>query len=242
MDLNQLVWTGFFMELAVVYPVFNEREYLETAVERTLDQDLEASVSVVFVSDGSTDGTQEEADRLEEEYEEVTHLTYSERLGKGKAFERAFFELEADVYGYCDVDLSTDPGEIPAALERIRGGADIVAGNRYLDEGNSRALKRGLPSHAFNLLLKALFSTEISDHQCGFKFLSSDVGPLVESVRSDHFFWDAELLIRAQREDLDIRQLPVRWTEKDGSKVSLIRDSMYFMKRAFQLRIELWRE
>ncbi|MFB6175218.1 MAG: glycosyltransferase [Candidatus Nanohalobium sp.] len=230
------------MELAVVYPVFNEREYLETAVERTLEQDVEASMRVVFVSDGSTDGTQDEADRLEEEYEEVTHLTYDERLGKGKAFEKAFFELEADVYGYCDVDLSTDPREIPAAVDRIREGADIVTGNRYLEGENTRRLKRGLPSHAFNLMLKTLFSTEISDHQCGFKFLSSDVRPLLESVRSNHFFWDAELLIRAQREGLSIRQLPVRWTEKDGSKVSLFRDSMYFMRRAFQLRIELWRE
>jgi glycosyltransferase involved in cell wall biosynthesis len=235
------------MELAVVYPVYNEAEILRQTAEKTInylkDQDLD-NFTVVYVSDGSTDGTQDKADRLAEEVSEVQHLRYSERLGKGKAFEKAFYRINAEKFAYCDADLSTELKHLEDLQKLLDKGQQIAVGSRRISRGFERGFMREMPSIFFNELIAWLFGSGIKDHQCGFKGFrkEKDVEELFEEVESKHWFWDAEMLVRAQRKGLKIKEFTVKWEESSDSKVNVFSDSIYFLKETAKLRVKLWRE
>jgi glycosyltransferase involved in cell wall biosynthesis len=234
------------MNLAVVYPVYNEAEILENTARKTIDQLKKQGLNdfkVVYVSDGSTDGTKKEADRLAEEIEKIQHLKYDERLGKGKAFEKAFQTIEAEKFFYCDADLSTELKHLQDLNKHLENGYSIAVGSRRISPGFERAIIRELPSIFFNELLRALFLSRIKDHQCGFKgFRKKDVKGLFDEVESEHWFWDAEMLVRAQRKGFRIKEFSVEWSEASDSKVNVFRDSLYFLKKTVELRVSLWRE
>lgn len=233
------------MELAVVYPVYNEVEILEDTARRTIEflkeTDIE-SFKTVFVTDGSTDGTQDEADRLEKEIPEVKHLRFDRRLGKGLAFEKAFNKIEAEKFIYSDADLSTELKHIKDAVNHLENGHDIATGSRRMDKGLDRGFRREVPSIVFNELVRKGLGSNIRDHQCGFKAFNAEaVEDVFSEVGSDHWFWDAEMLVKAQRKDKDIREFSVDWEESSDSKVNVFRDSIYFLKKTVELRLELWR-
>lgn len=234
------------MNLAVVYPVYNEAEILENTAQKTIQALKDQGISnfkIVFVSDGSTDGTQKEADRLAEENEEVQHLRYDERLGKGKAFEKAFRNSDAEKFFYCDADLSTDLKHLKELDKHLENGYSIATGSRRISPGFKRGIIRELPSIFFNELLRALFHSRIKDHQCGFKgFRRKEVKDLFDKVESNHWFWDAEMLVRAQRKGLKIKEFPVEWSEASDSKIDVFSDSLYFLKKTLALRVKLWQE
>ncbi|MFB6115580.1 MAG: glycosyltransferase [Candidatus Nanohalobium sp.] len=233
------------MDLAVIYPVYNEVDIIEKTARETVKA-LEAShidsYRIVFVTDGSTDGTQRKADELQEEIEEVEHLSHEERLGKGGAFEKAFKQVEAENFAYCDADLSTDLKHLEEGLKYLDQGHDIAVGSRRVSNGFDRGFTREIPSIVFNEALRKFFGSEIYDHQCGFKFFEAeDSEEVIEEVDSDHWFWDAEMLIRGQRSSKNIKEFSVDWEDPGDSKVSIYKDSIYFARKLVELRIDLWR-
>lgn len=230
------------MELAVVYPVYNEAEIIEDTAEKTIEFLEEKNIDgkIVFITDGSTDGTKQIADKLHEKHGKITHISHGEKLGKGKAFEKAFRETEAKKYIYSDPDLSTELKHIEDAVKHTENN-DIAVGSRRIEKGFDRGLKREVPSIIFNELLRKTFLSDLRDHQCGFKaFNAESVEDLFDEVESSHWFWDAEMLIKAQRKDLDVKEFPVDWEESSESKVSVVRDSFYFLKKTAELRYRLW--
>jgi uncharacterized membrane protein YbhN (UPF0104 family) len=112
-------------------------------------------------------------------------------------------------------------------VEHVRSGeADVATGSRLLaDSDADRPAKRGVPSRGYNALVRLLLRSEVRDHQCGFKAFDREVlFALLEEVEDDHWFWDTELLVRAQRAGYRVAELPVTWTPKGDSKVDLVRD------------------
>lgn len=233
------------MELAVVYPVYNEVEILEETASKTNEFLKETDINshqIVFVTDGSTDGTQSEADRLEKKIPGVKHLRFDKRLGKGLAFEKAFKNFDAENFIYSDADLSTDLKHIKEAVKHLHNGKDIVVGSRRIDKEFKRGFRREIPSIVFNGLVRKCFGSNVRDHQCGFKAFNADaVDEVFSKVESDHWFWDAEMLVRAQRMDKTIKELSVEWEESTDSKVNIFRDSFYFLRKIVELRLKLWR-
>lgn len=232
------------MDLAVVYPVYNEVDLIRETAEETAEF-LRASGfgdwKIVFVTDNCTDGTEELAEKLDEELEEVIHLGFSERLGKGLAFEKAFYSLDAEKFIYSDVDLSTDLKHIEDAVDHIGNGNDIAVGSRRKDNSIKRNFTREIPSIAFNELLRFGLGSKIKDHQCGFKAFDYEaVKDIIDDVESEHWFWDAEMLVKAQKEGKEIKEFSVEWKDNENSKVSVLTDSIYFLRKTAELRIKLW--
>jgi hypothetical protein len=89
----------------------------------------------------------------------------------------------------------------------------------------NRPAKRGIPSRGYNLLVRTVLRSGLRDHQCGFKALSREAFETLHAdVEDDHWFWDTELLVRAQRDGLDVAEFPVDWEPKGDTKVDLVRD------------------
>jgi len=219
------------VSVSVVLPAYNEADTIESTVATTLDRlgaFLEpGSFEVIVAEDGCDDRTPAIADRLADDDRRVRHLHSDERLGRGGALEAAFEVARGDTLVYFDTDLATDIRHLEELVTRVQSGAaDVATGSRWLP-GNvaERPAKRGVPSRVYNGLVRVFLGSELRDHQCGFKAISREAfEALGGDVEDGHWFWDTELLVRAQRAGYEVAEFPVEWTPKGDTKVDLVRD------------------
>ena len=219
------------IEVSVVLPAYNEAATIAETVGRTLDRLDDflppGTFEVIVAEDGCADRTPEIADRLAAEDDRVRHVHSDERLGRGGALERAFEAARGDTLVYFDTDMATDMRHLEELVERVRSGeADVATGSRWLPENRAdRPAKRGVPSLVYNGLVRLVLRSSLRDHQCGFKAVSrSAFESLRGNIGDDHWFWDTELLVRAQRAGYRVVEFPVDWTPKGNSKVDIVRD------------------
>ncbi len=219
------------VEVSVVLPAYNEADTIAETVSLTLDA-LEdflpvGSFEVIVAEDGCADRTPEIAAELAEANPAVTHVHADERLGRGRALELAFREAEGETLVYFDTDLATDLSHLEELVESVRtGDYDVATGSRWLPDSDAdRPARRGVPSRGYNALVRLLLRSNLRDHQCGFKAFDRDaLEQLLDDVGDDHWFWDTEVLVRAQRAGYRVREFPVEWTPQGDSKVDLVRD------------------
>ncbi|ELZ27252.1 hypothetical protein C474_17939 [Halogeometricum pallidum JCM 14848] len=218
-------------EVSVVLPAYNEEDTIEETVGetlRTLSSFLPAdSFEVIVAEDGCDDRTPKLAERMAASDDRVRHFHSDERLGRGGALEHAFAAANGEVLVYFDTDLATDMDHLEELVERVRSGRyDVATGSRWMPgRVADRPAKRGVPSRAFNLLVRLFLGSSLRDHQCGFKAFSREVfEDLRSQVEDNHWFWDTEMLVRAQRAGYRVDEFPVQWTPKGDTKVDLVRD------------------
>lgn len=231
------------MKVSIVLPAFNEARRLERAVnevERWVKR-TGYDYEIIIAEDGSTDGTDEIAQRLAKSNPKVRHLHSDERLGRGKALKRAFKQADGDVLVYLDVDLSTDMRHLKELIDAVaKEGYDVATGSRLMKESQTeRSFKRDFASRVYNFLVRTFLGSRLRDHQCGFKaFKRSTVLPLLDDVKDDHWFWDTEILVLAQRRGLKVKEFPIRWRQSGETKVRFTKDVLYM----FSQIVRMWME
>lgn len=155
--------------VTVVIPVLNERETLRPLVERLLPV-LEGygGYEVIFVNDGSTDGTGDEIDALCSEYSpEVKAIHFRINRGKAEALQTAFDLARGEIIVTMDGDLQDLPEELPKLIEPIRSGqVDAITGWKI---DRKDPLSKTFPSRYFNLMVRRMSRLEIHDFNCGLK-------------------------------------------------------------------------
>ena len=213
--------------LDVVVPVYNEEHDLAPSVRRLhahLATNFPYSFRITIADNASTDTTPIIAAGLARELPEVTSFQLAEK-GRGRALRAAWSASDAQVLGYCDVDLSTDLAALlPLVAPLLSGHSDLAIGTR-LGRGSRvvRGAKREIISRCYNLILHGTLQTGFSDAQCGFKAIRADVArevlPLVED---DAWFFDTELLVLAERAGLRIHEVPVDWVDDPDSRVDIV--------------------
>ncbi|MFB6298497.1 MAG: flippase-like domain-containing protein [Salinirussus sp.] len=219
------------VEVSVVLPAYNEAGTIEQTVESTLDALASflpaGSYEVIVAEDGCEDRTPEIAAELAANRAAVRHVHADGRLGRGGALEAAFRESDGDTLVYFDTDLATDLTHLQELVDSVRTGEyDVATGSRYLPGSDAaRPARRGIPSAGYNRLVRLFLRSELRDHQCGFKAFDREaLFDLLPDVEDDHWFWDTELLVRAQRAGYRVREFPVSWTPRGDSKVDIVRD------------------
>ncbi len=233
------------VEVSVILPAYNEADRIKNTVERTAEalRDITPSFEIVIAEDGSHDGTDKICETLAKKYDFVTHLHSDERLGRGRAMNRAFRASKGDILCDIDVDLATDMKHLRELVQSIRDGYDFATGSRMLPQSSvKRPLKRGLASKGFNFLTRLMLGSKLYDHQCGFKsFKRTSLFAIMDTVKDTHWFWDTELLVRAQRAGYKIKEFPVEWKHGGATKVNLIKDIFGMGSQIFRLWYEfLW--
>jgi glycosyltransferase involved in cell wall biosynthesis len=227
------------LEVSLVFPAYNEAGGIERAVDVALKELLKekSSFEIIIAEDGSSDGTDVVAKRLEATHQEVRHIHRAERLGRGSALNRAFKECRGTILVYMDVDLASDITQLWALIDSIRDGADIATGSRLLPSSRvQRSARRSLASWFYNFLVRTLFNIPIHDYQCGFKaFNRRRLMEYIDEVEDTHWFWDTEVIIRGVRHGLKVEEIPINWSEGQGTKVNLIRDSWRMGSKAIHL-------
>ncbi|SIQ77347.1 hypothetical protein SAMN05421858_0362 [Haladaptatus litoreus] len=223
--------SGGSVEVSVVLPAYNEEATIENTVETTLDTLASFlpsdSFEVIVAEDGCDDRTPEIADRMAEQDSRVRHFHSDERLGRGGALNHAFEAAHGETLVYFDTDLATDMSHLEELVESVRSGDyDFATGSRWMPENVAdRPAKRDFASRGFNGLTRLFLRSDLRDHQCGFKaFDRTALFDVLSNVEDKHWFWDTEVLVRAQRRGYKIKEFSVDWTPKGDTKVDLVRD------------------
>lgn len=228
----------------VVVPVRNEERCLEQSV-RQLHAALCAMpglvARIVIADNGSSDSTARVAARLSRGLPRVRVLRL-EQPGRGRALRAAWSTSTADVVAYMDADLSTGLSALPTAVGMVASGAaDMAIGSRLLRASRvQRSLRREVISRVYNHLLRAFLGVRFRDAQCGFKVLRADVARRVlPAVQDQNWFFDTELLVRAERAGLRVAEVPVTWVEDRNSSVAITRTALEDLRGMARLRREL---
>ena len=160
--------------ISVVVPVLNESGSLEE-LYRELDSvaaEQGYELQIIFIDDGSTDGTWGIIDRLSESDSRVLGIRFRRNFGKAAALSAGFDAALGQVIVTMDADLQDNPAEIPHLLAKLDEGFDVVSGwkqQRY------DPWHKVWPSKVFNSLVSRLTGVELHDHNCGLKCYRREV-------------------------------------------------------------------
>jgi len=207
----------------VVIPVYNDLSALQEAIPLTLKmmEEFFPRFEIIIAEDASTDGSVEYASSWQDKDPRVVHLHRDQRLGRGSALATAAKQANGEIFCYFDVDLATDMTYLPAIIKAVIEGADIATGSRLLYGSDiTRSFNREIKSRGYNWLVRIILNSKVIDHQCGFKaFRRAKLLSLLPDIRDNHWFWDTEVLVQAQRKGYRIAEIPVIWREGPGTTV-----------------------
>lgn len=159
--------------VSVVIPVYDEADSIEPLAGELLPvlRGLGRPFEVVFVDDGSRDGSGDRLVALAEREPEVLVVRMRRNFGKAEALMAGFGAARGEVIITMDGDLQDDPAEIPRMLEALDGGLDLVSGWKA---DRQDPLGKRLPSKVFNGVTRKVSGVPLHDLNCGFKAYRAD--------------------------------------------------------------------
>jgi glycosyltransferase involved in cell wall biosynthesis len=162
------------MDISIVIPLLNEEKNVPVLYEELVAvlEPLQAEFELVFVDDGSTDGTFDALHRLNEQDRRVRVIQFRRNFGKAAALMAGFDLAQGQIILTMDGDLQDNPIEIPKFLDRLNDGYDLVSGwkQHRLDP-----VSKVFPSRVWNLLLRVTTGVPLHDFNCGFKAYRREV-------------------------------------------------------------------
>ncbi len=168
------------MDLSVVIPLYNEEESVHLLLERVFEALSKLSIDweVIVVDDGSRDGSFAALQEAAAHEPRLRVVRFRRNFGQTAAFAAGFDLAQGDVVVTMDADLQNDPADIPALLDKMAEGYDIVSGWRY--KRQDTFLTRRLPSMLANRLAGKLTGVSLHDYGCSLKAYRLEV---VKNIR-----------------------------------------------------------
>ncbi len=175
------------MDISIIIPAFNEHESLPelSAWIARVMQEHGYDYEVLFVDDGSTDGTWEAVRSLSAADTHVHGLRFRRNYGKSAALYCGFERAKGDVVFTMDADLQDSPDELPEMYRMIReDGWDLVSGWKQHRKDN--ALTKNLPSKLYNATARRITGIKLHDMNCGLKAYRREVVKSIEVYGEMH--------------------------------------------------------
>jgi len=213
---------GFRLRVSVVIPCLNEAGSIERCVAeaRGALEQADLSGEVLVVDNDSEDRSAELARAA------GARVVHEARRGYGSAYLAGFEAARGDYVVMVDADLTYDFGEIPRFIAELDDGAQLVMGDRMdnIRPGAMPWLHRYVGNPLLSGILNLFFRTGVRDAHCGMRAVRRDVLPRLD-LRTTGMELASEMVIRAAKEKLVIRQIPIDYHPREGeSKLSTFRD------------------
>lgn len=169
------------MLISLVVPCYNEEEslpYFYAETTKVIDKMSGYDAELIFINDGSTDGTLDELKRLAEKDSRVKYLSFSRNFGKEAAMYAGFCNAHGDYTAVMDADLQDPPSLLPQMVEKLESGEyDSVATRRYTREGEPPV--RSWFARRFYGLMNKISDTDIVDGARDFRLMTRQ---MVEAI------------------------------------------------------------
>ncbi|MCK9571113.1 glycosyltransferase family 2 protein [Candidatus Pacearchaeota archaeon] len=200
-----------------------------------------SDIEVLVITDGCSDRTPQIVDELSKKYKCIKHIHPDKRLGKGGAVIEGFKAATGKVIGFVDSDGSTPADDLHLLLNEL-SGCDGVIASRWLSGSNVMKHEpplRIVASRGFNFLIKILFGLPFNDTQCGAKFFKNEViKDIITDLGLTDWSFDVELLYIVHERGYHIKEVPVKWEYKEGSKLNLRKVSINMLISIIGFRIK----
>jgi glycosyltransferase involved in cell wall biosynthesis len=165
--------------LSVIVPLLDEEESLKELYGQIVQSaaTLGKPFEIIFVDDGSTDGSFSVLEELHKADRRVKAVRFRRNFGKSAALSVGFHEAQGDVVITMDADLQDDPNEIPSLIDKLEEGYDLVSGWK---QRRHDPLSKTIPSRLANSVTAAMTGIPIHDMNCGLKAYRKEV---VKSIK-----------------------------------------------------------
>ncbi len=172
-------------ELSVVVTVFNEAGSIEELYRRSVDALEGRDYELIFVDDGSVDGSFDVVERLHAEDERVRGVRLKRNFGQHPAMHAGLSRARAAIVVTMDGDLQNPPEDLPKLIAAVERGADVASGRRL---ARRDSWGRTLPSRLINGMLRRFTGVAISDFGCAFNAYRRDaVEPVLDAIGKQKF-------------------------------------------------------
>jgi glycosyltransferase involved in cell wall biosynthesis len=243
--INYIISLLMKPEVSIVIPAYTDNERLRDPLQKILGYITETNLNaeLIVVDDGSSDATAKMAKEAFATHPDISAqaIRYEQNRGKGFAVRTGLEAAAADIALFTDADLSNPIEELPKLVDPIRNGeVDVAFGSRALDRsliGTHQPWRREQGGRVMNLIIKTMSGLNFFDTQCGFKaFNMKKFRPLLNMMTIDRFGFDVEFLFVAAYNNLTLKEIPVRWNDVAGSKVSVFRDTRRMVSELNDIR------
>ena len=223
--------------LSVIIPAFNEERRLGPTLDAILDHLRQRSHSweLIVVDDGSDDATAD----IAASRPDVRLVRSPVNRGKGNAVKVGVLAARGERVFFTDADLCTPMSDLDRVLAPLDDEADVVVGSRHAP-GASILTKQPWTRVLLGAVMRMLMSVflrGVRDTQCGFKALAAPAARhIFGQMEVDRFAFDVEMLVVARQLGYRIREVGVTWSDRPGSTVAPIRDSVRVLRDLLRIR------
>jgi len=227
--------------VSIIYPVFNEEKRLRKTfldIIKFEKSNKFLKKEYIFVNDGSSDQT---LSIIKKEFKnnkniKVKLVSYNKNMGKGYALKRGVQIAKNDWVLTTDADCSVSNFQLIKWIQKKYLGQNnlIYFGSRNhpLSIVKKKTLRK-IVGIIFKFVIRFFFSIKISDTQCGFKLYKLNAArKIFKKISTNDYMHDIEICIIAKKLNIKIKDLPLKWTHVDQSKINFIQD---FFNVAFSL-------
>jgi len=217
------------LDISVIIPVYNEEENLGLLYRemKPVLERLGKNYEVIFVDDGSMDGSFGVLSALNKADARCKVIRFRRNFGQTAAMSAGFAHARGAVIITMDADLQNDPGDIPALLEKIDEGYDVVSGWRL--RRKDKFFTRKLPSMCANWLISRITGVKLHDYGCTLKAYRSEVARNIDLYGEMHRFIPA----LASWMGISVAEIPVNHHSRKHGK------SKYGLSRTMRVFLDL---
>jgi glycosyltransferase involved in cell wall biosynthesis len=222
--------------LSIVIPAYNEEKRIVpflASIGSYLKTHPDDIYEVLVVDDGSTDDTFMQSSAVGMYIPGLRVIQHKKNQGKGAAVRSGVLEAKGDFIVFMDADGATSIEELPKMIAALRT-ADVAVGNRWMKGAKTErhSILRALSGFTYRNYM-ALFGLGAIDTMCGFKGYKASVAKdLYTDLQEQRWLFDTEIAYKAVVRGYTIKNFPITWESKDGSKLdtrTLIRSALQIL-------------
>ena len=229
--------------ISIIYPIYNEQKRLSKTI-KDINKFDKSNNSIkkefILVNDGSTDNTLSIIKNNFNNNERIKIINYKKNRGKGYALKLGVAHSKNRWILTTDSDCSVSNFQLNSWIKSnyINNKNFIYFGSRNLSKSVvKKKLTRIIVGKIFIFLSKVLFKINLSDTQCGFKLYKSTYAKKIfKKILTDGYMHDIEICIIANKLNLKIIELPVKWTHMPDSKINFFIDSIKIIFNLFKIK------
>ena len=214
------------MKLSFVIPAYNEAESLDQLYKEILENVNDHQYEIVFVDDGSSDGSFEKMQAIALKDANVKIIQFRKNFGKAAGLQTGFDVADGDVIFTMDADLQDDPIEIQNFLKKLEEGYDLVTGWK---RKRKDPINKTWPSKLANSVMANSFNLKLHDFNCGFKAYRKEVVDELDIYGEMHRYIPA----LAHAKGFKVAEIPVNHRKREFGR------SKYGAERYFRSFLDL---